>query len=194
MAEMKRKNPLKKFRIEKIKSEHQLPGPHSCILVLDGLKPNFNVAKIFRSAQALGCQEVFLVNIPFFDPYPAKGAFKQTKSRSFKTFAEAYEVLFSEGFEVFVMDPNADQSLGVLALPKKSAFVVGHEEFGLSFDSGEFKGLQRLKIAQFGQVQSMNVSIAASLAAFEYNRQHVLSALKSAELASSEVESLGASL
>jgi len=186
MAERTRQNPQKKFRIEKIKSEHQTPGPHSCILVLDGLKPHFNVAKIFRSAQALGCQEVFLINIPFFDPYPAKGAFKQTKSRSFETFAEAFEVLKVEGFEIFVMDPRAEERLGMMSLPKKTAFVVGHEEFGLSMDAKDFPGLRSLKIDQFGLVQSMNVSIAASLAAFEYNRQHVLPL--------THVESLEASL
>ena len=177
MAERKQRNPQKKFRIEKIKSEHQPPGPHSCILVLDGLKPFFNVAKIFRSAQAMGCQEVFLVNIPFFDPYPAKGAFKQTKSRSFENFKDAFAVLREEGFEVFVMDPRASGKLGMLDLPKKSAFVVGHEEFGLSFSPEEYEGIHALSIKQYGLVESMNVSIAASLAAFEYNRQHVLSVL-----------------
>ena len=177
MTFKKRKNPQKKHRIEKLKSEIAPKGPHSNILVLDGLKPTFNIGKIFRSAQALGVQEVFLVNIPFFDPYPAKGAFKQTKSRTFETFPEAHAALQEEGFQSFYLDPKAEGVLGVVELPKKCAFVLGHEEFGLSFDPGDYPDMCGLKIAQFGQVESMNVAVAATLACFEYTRQHVLSAL-----------------
>ncbi|HFQ90627.1 MAG TPA: hypothetical protein ENK27_11190, partial [Desulfobulbus sp.] len=39
------------------------PGIHSCILVLDGLKPDFNIGKIFRSADAFGAREIHLVNV-----------------------------------------------------------------------------------------------------------------------------------
>jgi len=48
---------------------------------------------------------------------------------------------------------------------------LGHEEFGFSFTSEEFPEIKKLKIQQFGQVQSLNVSIAASLASYEYVRQ-----------------------
>lgn len=39
------------------------PGPHRCIVVLDHLKPQFNVGKIFRSADAFGMREVHLTGI-----------------------------------------------------------------------------------------------------------------------------------
>ena len=44
------------------------PGEHECILILDGLKPDFNVAKIFRSGDGFGVREIHLVNIKYFDP------------------------------------------------------------------------------------------------------------------------------
>ena len=50
------------------------PGLHECILVLDGLKPDFNIGKIFRSADAFGAREIHLIGVRSFDPEPAKGS------------------------------------------------------------------------------------------------------------------------
>lgn len=165
------KNSQKKFRIEKIKSEHAAHGPHSMVLILDGLKASFNVGKIFRSAQAFGVREVCLVNLPFFDPYPAKGAFKQTRSRSFPDFASCYQALKDEGYVFYALLPSGDEVLGECEIPPKVAFVVGHEEFGLSFDPNYYPDLHTLRIRQWGLVESLNVSVAASLALFEYCRR-----------------------
>lgn len=165
------KNPQKKFRIEKIKSEHAPHGPHSMVLILDGLKSTFNVGKIFRSAQAFGVREVCLVNLPFFDPYPAKGAFKQTRSRSFPDFASCHQALKDEGYVFYALMASGDGVLGEFEMPSKVAFVVGHEEFGLSFDPTHYPDLRTLRIRQWGLVESLNVSVAASLALFEYCRQ-----------------------
>lgn len=167
---MKTKNPEKKFRIEKILSEHAPAGPHAFVVVLDGLKPGYNVGKIFRSAQAFGAREVCLVGVPYFDPYPAKGAFKQTRSRSFSSFDDCYQSLSREGYTFWAMDPEASETLDRCTLPEKAAFVLGHEEFGLSFDVTAYPNLRRLRIRQWGQVQSLNVAVAASLAMYEHCR------------------------
>lgn len=166
-----RRNPEKKFRIEKIKSEHAPHGPHDMVLILDGLKSTFNVGKIFRSAQVFGVREICLVNLPFFDPYPAKGAFKQTRSRSFADFASCHASLKAEGYEFYAMAASGEQILGEATLPAKTAFIVGHEEFGLSIKIGDYPDIKTLKIRQWGWVESLNVSVAASLALFEYCRK-----------------------
>ena len=44
------------------------PGAHQFVLVLDQLKPGFNVGKIFRSAEAFGAGAVHLVDIGPFRP------------------------------------------------------------------------------------------------------------------------------
>ena len=168
---MKQKNPEKKFRQEKILSQHAEPGLHCFAVVLDGLKPNFNIGKIFRSAQAFGAREMALVGINFFDPYPAKGAFKQTRSRSFETFADCHQSLSSEGYVFYALDPQGEEVLDRCELPEKTAFVLGHEEFGLSFDPADFPDLRRLRIRQWGQVESLNVAVAASLAMYEHCRR-----------------------
>jgi tRNA G18 (ribose-2'-O)-methylase SpoU len=56
-------------------------------------------------------------------------------------------------------------------LPEKSAFVFGHEEFGISFEPDLFPEVKRLTIPQYGRCQSLNVSVAASIILYEYTRQ-----------------------
>jgi tRNA G18 (ribose-2'-O)-methylase SpoU len=63
---------------------------------------------------------------------------------------------------------DGGEALQRARLPRRCAFVLGHEEFGLSAVAA---GLPALTICQRGAVQSLNVSIAASIAMYEYFRQ-----------------------
>ena len=148
------------------------PGKHSFIIVLDNLKPNFNVPKIFRSADAFGAREVHLVGINFFDPAPAKGSFKYVPARFFDSFEPCVEELMARGYAVQMLDPSGSQTITNTTFQEKSAFVFGHEEFGFSFDPSQYPDIQKLSVPQFGRVQSLNVSIAASIVMYEYVRQH----------------------
>jgi tRNA G18 (ribose-2'-O)-methylase SpoU len=147
------------------------PGAHEFVMVLDQLKAGFNVGKIFRSAEAFGAAAVHLVNIDPFDPSPAKGSFRKVPAVFHETFADCYADLCAQGYAFFLLDPEEAVSLCTMELPRKSAFVLGHEEFGFSFDPKGYPDLKRLTIPQFGSVQSLNVSIAASVVMYEYVRQ-----------------------
>jgi len=163
------------FRKQRILSEHQPPGPFPLVLVLDNMKPNFNIGKIIRTANALGIREVHLVGIPIFDLRTCRGALKHTRTRSFESFDDSYDALAAEGYEFFGLAPDGEETLGSKSFPEKTAFIVGHEEFGLSFELADFPLVKGLRIPQFGQVQSLNASIAASISCFEYVRQRGLS-------------------
>jgi len=158
------------------------PGVHEFVLVLDRLKPGFNVAKIFRSAEAFGARAVHLVAIGPFDPGPAKGSFRKVPARFHEDFAVCHAELLAEGYTFFLLDPEGEAALGDDDLPSKSAFVLGHEEFGFSFDAQKFPNLKKLVIPQFGSVQSLNVSIAASVVMYEYVRQRKAGDSKSKDL------------
>lgn len=165
----------KKFLREKIISKHQSQGPHDLIFILDHLKPGFNVAKIFRSANIFGVKEVLLIGIEHFDVRAAMGGFKNTHHKSFSNIEECLAYLSPLGYQVYALSPGGRESLPHTSLHTKCAFVVGHEEFGLSFDVAKFSQIAPLSIPQFGDVQSLNVSIAASIAGYEYLRQHIFS-------------------
>jgi len=148
------------------------PGRHAFILVLDHMKAGFNVAKIFRSAEAFGAQEVQLINIGPFDPAPAKGGFKKVPARFFGDFNESHENLLARGYRIFRLEAAGECSLTGVRLPSKSAFVLGHEEWGHSFNMADYPDITSLSIPQFGQVESLNVAVAASIVMYEYVRQH----------------------
>ena len=162
---------LLRYNKERQRNALAKPGAHEFVLVLDQLKAGFNVSNIFRSAEAFGATAVHLINIGPFDPSPAKGSFRKVPAVFHDTFAGCHADLFARGYTFFMLDPEGTTSLFARELPCKSAFVLGHEEFGFSFDVRDYPLLQRLTIPQFGSVQSLNVSIAASLVMYEYVRQ-----------------------
>lgn len=152
---------------------HAAPGIHDFVIVLDNLKPSFNIGKIFRSGDAFGARSIHLIGTDYFEVKPAKGSFKWLPALFHPTFTSCYEQLSAEGYTFFILDPTATRQLSQTALPKKSAFIFGHEEHGISFSPSDFPGpMQSLAIAQVGRVDSLNVSIAASIVMYEYVRQH----------------------
>lgn len=162
----------RRFRRQRNKNRLAAPGIHDCIIVLDRLKPTFNIGKIFRSAEAFSARELHLVNISYFDPAPGMGAFKWVPAVFHHTFLSCYSELLKKGYTPYILEPGKGEPVSQVHLPRKSAFVFGHEEFGLSFEPDLYPEIKRLTIPQFGRSQSLNVSIAASIILYEYTRQH----------------------
>jgi tRNA G18 (ribose-2'-O)-methylase SpoU len=147
-------------------------GPRGFIVVLDHLKPNFNIGKIFRSADGFGAREIHLVGIDFFDPAPAMGAFKWVPARFHPDFDSCNRAIGAAGYTLFTLEPERGRPLTDVRLPARSAFIFGHEEYGLSFDPRTYPHLEPLTIPQCGRTESLNVSVAASVVMYEYVRQH----------------------
>jgi len=147
------------------------PGPLGLTIVLDHLKPDFNVGKIFRSADAFGVREVLLVGVPWFDPATAVGSFKHVQARFYTAFAQAYAALTAEGVAVYNLEVDAEATLPGTELPERCALVLGNEGVGQSFRREDFPGVGALRIPQWGRAQSLNVSIAAALGMYEYCRR-----------------------
>jgi len=172
MSTAKKRQIIQRYNKERQRNILAKPGPNEFILVLDSLKPSFNVAKIFRSAEAFGATAIHLIDIGTFDTSPAKGSFRKVPAVFHESFSDSYRDLTDQGYHLYNLSPDSKHSLTDIELPAKSAFVFGHEEFGHSFSSKDFPEIQPVSIPQFGSVQSLNVSIAASIVMFEYIRQN----------------------
>lgn len=173
--EMRAKREQAERRYEKQRRRNCLAvaGAHDFIIVLDHLKAGFNVPKIFRSAEAFGAREIHLIDIGSFDPAPAKGAFKKVPARFHDAFDACYQDLAQRGYTLFTLEPGGDcPALNRSELPVKSAFILGHEEMGISFDRADYPDIRCLTIPQTGETQSLNVSVAASIVMYEYVGQH----------------------
>lgn len=176
---MQRRQAMQRYEKHRRRNLLASPGEHEFILVLDHLKAGFNVPKIFRSAEAFGAHEVHLIDIGPFDPAPAKGAFKKVPARFHQNFDDCYRDLRARGYTLFTLEPEDGEVLWQAPLPQRSAFILGHEEVGISFDRGDYPDIRCLQISQFGSVQSLNVSVAASIVMYEYLRQHCADAAAS---------------
>ena len=172
MANRRDRNALLRYQKERRKNLLASPGAHGFVLILDQLKPGFNVPKIFRSAEAFGAAAVHLINIGPFDPAPAKGSFRKVPAFFHADFESCYRLLAQEGYRFFQLDPAQGRSLWAQELPEKCAFILGHEEFGGSYDPAAYPAITSISIPQYGSVQSLNVSIASSVVMYEYLRQH----------------------
>jgi tRNA G18 (ribose-2'-O)-methylase SpoU len=173
MSSNRRKRRRSHARYDKERQRNLLaePGPLPVVLVLDHLKAGFNVPKIFRSAQAFGAREVHLIGIGPFDPAPAKGAMRAVPARFFDDFAESHRQLSDDGYRLYTLEPSGGTPLHLAELPERCAFVLGHEELGLSFEPSQYPDIGRLSIPLTGPMQSLNVSVAAAIALYELSRR-----------------------
>jgi tRNA G18 (ribose-2'-O)-methylase SpoU len=146
------------------------PGPFPFVMILDHLKVDFNIGKIIRSAEAFGARAVDVVGTTYFDPLPAKGCMKRVPWAMKKTFHESYEKWASEGYTFFGFDSEATECIHEVQFPDKSAFIMGHEGFGFTFKKDLYPAIKLIKIPQFGLVESLNVSVAASVVMYEFAR------------------------
>jgi tRNA G18 (ribose-2'-O)-methylase SpoU len=167
----RRKNALQRYQKEKWRNQKAKPGIHDFILVLDHLKAGFNIPKIFRSAEAFGARQVHLINVAPFDPAPAKGAFRKVPAYFHESFQACHDQLLEQGYTLFTLEAGCSTTLNQTSLPAKSAFILGNEGLGISFNLGNYPEIRCLGIPQFGSMESLNVSIAASIVMYEYVRQ-----------------------
>ena len=169
---IKRQYIQKKFDRENLLNKYfATPGLLPLILVLDHLKPNFNVGKILRTAEFFSLKAVYLINIPFFDPLPAKGAVRKIPIKHFANFNECLQNLKDEEYHLYSFELSATRKLGQINFPKKSAFILGNEEFGVSFKNKDYPEITPLIIPRLGVTESLNVAVAAGITCFEYVRQ-----------------------
>ncbi|MCG7947910.1 MAG: TrmH family RNA methyltransferase, partial [Candidatus Thiodiazotropha taylori] len=114
------------------------PGVNDFILVLDHMKAGFNVAKIFRSAEAFGAAEVHLIDIGPFDPSPGKGAFKKVPAKFYDNFEQSYQDLVKRDYRIVALSGDCEHLSTETALDRRTAFVLGHEEWGHSFELSDY--------------------------------------------------------
>lgn len=146
------------------------PGPYPFVMILDHLKVDFNIGKIIRSAEAFGAMGIDVVGTIFFDPMPAKGCMKRVPWAMKKTFQESYQKWHDEGYTFYAFDSEAEEALHEITFPEKSVFIMGNEGFGFSFKKEHYPKIKFIKIPQIGLVESLNVSVAASIVMYEFAR------------------------
>lgn len=163
---------MRRYKKDRQRNILAKPGEHQFILVLDNLQAGFNVPKIFRTAEALGAHEIHLINIDAFDPAPAKGAFRKVPAKFHDNISDCFKQLNERGYTLFTLEADIGEVLYETKLPEKSAFILGNEDSGISFNAANYPEIDCLSIPHFGETESLNVSVAASIVMYEYISQY----------------------
>jgi 23S rRNA (guanosine2251-2'-O)-methyltransferase len=140
------------------------------------MRSAFNVGSIFRTADTLGAQKIWLCG---YTPTPhqlqvEKAALGSTFIMNWDTTTvqEAITQLKSLNFRIIGLETSAEAI--VLSAPfedkKPTAFLIGNERFGLDSDLLKMCDEVR-KIEMYGIKNSMNAAVAAAIAGYEWRRQ-----------------------
>jgi 23S rRNA (guanosine2251-2'-O)-methyltransferase len=171
--------PLKPWDEETlIASLNAVPDP--LLLVLDGVTDPHNLGACLRTADAAGARAVILpkdrsASVDAVARKVAAGAAEFVPVVPVTNLARALGRLKQSGIWVVGTDGEAEQPLYAADLNRPLALVLGAEGEGmrrLTRDSCDF--LVRIPMA--GQVESLNVSVAAGIALFEAGRQRAAAA------------------
>ena len=149
--------------------------PPSLIVVLDEVQDPRNLGACLRSAAGAGADAVV---VPKRRSAPltaaarkaASGAAERLPLVAVPNLATALERIDETGLSVIGAAADADRSLYEADLRGPHAIVLGGEERGLRRLTRE-KCRQLVSIPLYGEVESLNVSVAAAVCLFEAVRQ-----------------------
>lgn len=145
------------------------------IVVLDQVQDPRNLGAVCRSAEAAGATGVVIpdrraASVTAAAAKASAGAVEHLKIARVRNISDWIIEAKDAGFWVWGADGRADQAPWQVDLTGKTALVLGTEEKGLRPRVAEScDGL--LAIPQRGSVESLNVSVAASVLVFEAIRQ-----------------------
>jgi 23S rRNA (guanosine2251-2'-O)-methyltransferase len=153
----------------------QMPQPF--LLVLDGVTDPHNLGACLRTADAAGVQAVIIPRdrsaaVDGVVRKVAAGAAEFVPVAAVTNLARTLAALKEQGVWIVGTDGEAPQALYDADLRRPLALVLGAEGDGLrrlTRESCDF--LVRIPMA--GQVESLNVSVAAGVALFEARRQRL---------------------
>jgi len=164
------------FLVSKTDRDHLVAPRVPLHFIIDNMRSAFNVGSIFRTADTLGAQKIWLTG---YTPTPhqlqvEKAALGATLIMDWQTcsFSEALENIKKNNYYVTALETSA-KALDI-AYPFKektpTAFVIGNERFGLEPDQLALCDEVR-RIPVFGIKNSLNAATAAAIAGYEWRKQ-----------------------
>lgn len=145
--------------------------------IIDNMRSAFNVGSIFRTADTIGVQKIWLTG---YTPTPVqpqvdKAALGATMVVDWQntSFQECIQDLKNKNFKIIALETSA-QAVEISSdfdFNQPTAFIVGNERFGLDKDQLELADEIR-RIPTFGIKNSLNAAVAVAIAGYEWRKQY----------------------
>ena len=160
-------------------AEYRAADKLPMIAVLDNVRSQHNVGAVFRTADAMCIESVYLCGICCCPPNQeihktALGAEESVEWHYYKDTTEAVRSLKAKGYQVFAIE-QAHNSVTLEEIANqicnlqsaicncpKIAVVFGHEVFGVQQEVVDLCD-QCIEIPQYGTKHSLNVSVTAGI-------------------------------
>ncbi len=152
--------------------EEKLP----LVFVLDNIRSAFNVGSIFRTAECLGAEKIYLCG---YTPTPTQWKVEKTAMGTQEHIAweeapkliDCLNELREKGYRIVALETTSHAvDLYEPFDTSATAFILGNERFGL--DPEIIKYLDEVRIIPLrGRKNSLNVGVTAAIAGFEWMRQ-----------------------
>ena len=165
-----------RMSVEEFHTADKLPF----IVVLDNVRSQHNVGAVFRTADAMLLEGVYLCGICCCPPNQeihktALGAEESVDWTYFADTKEAIRVLKEKGYTCYAVEQAHDsitleQAAAQISRESKIAVILGHEVFGVQQEVVDAcDGC--IEIPQYGTKHSLNVSVTAGIVIWEFARQ-----------------------
>lgn len=138
------------------------------IAILENIRSMHNVGAIFRTADAVRLEAIYLAG---YTPEPprkeiektALGATETVPWKKFQSPTEAILAAKKLGFEIWVLEQTTESN-NIMTVPVSSpvAVVAGNEVWGVSEEVIRLAD-KAVEIPQYGHKQSLNVSVAMGI-------------------------------
>lgn len=152
----------------------------SLTLILENIHDPHNAAAIFRTADAVGIDKIYLIynsNVfPSIGRITSGSAVKWIERIKFNNVEDCFSELRAQDFRIFsthMVDGKDNLSLYDLDLTGNTAILLGNEKEGVSDEARDLSDGNFL-IPMRGMVQSLNVSVSAAVCLYEALRQREL--------------------
>lgn len=149
---------------------YELKDLGSFLLVLDRLEIPGNIGTIYRTADACGIDGILLVDSITKPHNPKLTASARGTNLIIPTvslsYEEAQEFLLNNHYTIYLGEPKLGKDYQAYSYQGKIAIVVGNERFGIN-EKWYHQNHQKVFIPMVGNNNSINVSVAASILAYE---------------------------
>lgn len=144
-------------------------------VALDGVQDPGNLGTIIRTAVAAGAKGIFLLK-GTVDPYNEK-CVRSTMSALCNipifedvTLSEFYDFIKDNTIKTYVTSLENAKPYHTISYPKRTMIILGNEGNGVSREIIEMCD-QAITIPMYGDIESLNVSIAAALCMYKVREQ-----------------------
>lgn len=150
-------------------------GADALVLVTDALEIAGNLGTLIRTLDACAADCLVMVNRRTRLTHPkviraSQGTSIRVPSFEFEKPEDAIEWLDSNGFTVYLADTDDSVNYRSCDYQGRTALVVGSERYGVSKPWYDV-GYKRVGIPMLGAVDSLNVSVSASVLLYEARAQ-----------------------